>query len=72
MSANELKTYSQARHYVTRLGFAQDMVGNKTVDLLECPTSEMIADALTKPLTYDEFRKYRDVMVHDVSKLPRS
>ena len=48
------------------------MVGNKTVDLLECPTSEMIADALTKPLTYDEFRKYRDVMVHDVSKLPRS
>jgi transposase InsO family protein len=72
MSANELKTYSRARHYVTRLGFAQDMVGNKTVDLLECPTSEMIADALTKPLTYDEFRKYRDVMVHDVSKLPRS
>ena len=33
---------------------------------LECPTSEMIADALTKPLTYDEFRKYRDVMVQDV------
>ena len=66
MSANELKTYSRARHYVTRLGFAQDMVGSKTVDLLECPTSEMIADALTKPLTYDEFRKYRDVMVQDV------
>ena len=39
-------------------------VGSKTVDLLECPTSEMIADALTKPLTYDEFRKYRDVMVY--------
>ena len=58
--------YSRARHYVTRLGFAQDMVGSKTVDLLECPTSEMIADALTKPLTYDEFRKYRDVMVQDV------
>ena len=66
MSATVLKTYSRARHYTTRVGFCQDSVGNGVVELIACPTAEMIADALTKSLTFDTFIKFRDVMVRDV------
>ena len=39
-----------------------------TAKFVQTDTSDMIADALTKPLVYDIFAKFRDVMVKDVRK----
>ena len=37
-----------------------------TAKFVQTDTSDMIADALTKPLVYDIFKKFRDIMVKDV------
>ena len=33
-----------------------------TVDFVYCPTSEMVADLLTKPIPYGQFEKLRALM----------
>ena len=66
MAENDLKIFNKARHYLVRLGFLQDKVTDGTAKFVQTDTSEMIADALTKPLVYDIFKKFRDIMVKDV------
>ena len=66
MSEERLKSYNRARHYVTRLGFLQDNHGT-TYLFVPTDTSDMIADALTKPLCAETFVKFRDVLVRDVN-----
>lgn len=66
MGISYLKNYSNARHYVTRLNFLQERVYDQTVQLIPTPTKEQIADVLTKSLSYEDFRRFRDVLVHDV------
>lgn len=66
MGMNYLKNYSNARHYVTRLNFLQERVHDQTVQLIPTPTKEQIADVLTKSLSFEDFRRFRDVLVHDV------
>ena len=68
MAENDLKVFNKARHYLVRLGFLQDKVTDGTAKFVQTDTSDMIADALTKPLVYDIFAKFRDVMVKDVRK----
>ena len=66
MAENDLKIFNKARHYLVRLGFLQDKVTDGTARFVQTDTSEMIADALTKPLVYDIYKKFRDIMVKDV------
>ena len=66
MAEERLKSYNRARHYVTRIGFLQDNHG-ETFCFIPTDTTDMIADALTKPLCAEIFVKFRDVMVHDVT-----
>ena len=68
MAENDLKVFNKARHSLVRLGFLQDKVTDGTAKFVQTDTSDMIADALTKPLVYDIFAKFRDVMVKDVRK----
>ena len=69
MGEQKLKYFRKARHYITRLGFLQDMIGNETVKFIQTDTENMVADALTKPLTIQAFGKFRDIMVQNVRKL---
>ena len=68
MTAQQLKSFNRARHYTTRLGFLQDQHGD-TFTFVPCDTENMIADAFTKSLPADSFIKFRDTMVHDITKL---
>lgn len=40
----------RTKHIDTRFNFIRDLVSNKVIQVVYCPTESMIADALTKPL----------------------
>ena len=68
MTTQSLKSFNRARHYTTRLGFLQDNHGD-TFKFIPCDTKDMIADLFTKSLPADSFVKFRDMVVHDVTRL---
>ena len=68
MTTQSLKSFNRARHYTTRLGFLQDNHGD-TFEFIPCDTTDMIADMFTKSLPADSFVKFRDMVVHDVTRL---
>ena len=69
MGLNHLKTYSKARHYVTRLQYIQERIHDGTVKMIPTPTEEQIADCLTKPLGVAKFQQFRDILVHDLKQI---
>ena len=66
MGMQRLKKFNKARHYVQRVNFLQERVADGTALLIQTPTEEEIADALTKPLSLPTFSKFRDILVTDV------
>jgi hypothetical protein len=68
----------QSRHIDIRYFFMKDRVKIDGITVQHCPTEEMLADFLTKPLQGSLFRKFRDVLMgykhvsslkeHDLSK----
>ena len=72
MTETQLKFFSKARHYTTRLGALGDAVANGTMKWVATDTKEMIADAFTKPLTTSIFEKFRNTLVHDVKEYESS
>ena len=71
MAENDLKIFNKARHYLVRLGFLQDKVTDGTAKFVQTDTSDMIADALTKPLERAKFEKFRNLMVMDKDEFAR-
>ena len=66
MGMQRLKKFNKARHYVQRVNFLQERVADGTALLIQTPTEEEIADALTKPLSFPTFSKFRDILVTNV------
>jgi hypothetical protein len=63
----------QSRHINIRY-FLKDWVKMENINVRHCPTEEMLADFLTKPLQGNLFRKFRDVLLgyHHVSSLQQN
>jgi hypothetical protein len=53
---------SRLRHVHIRHFFIKDRVATGDVVINYCPTSDMIADVLTKPLSRVLFEKFREMM----------
>jgi hypothetical protein len=53
----------QSRHIDIRYFFMKDRVKEDNITIRHCPTEEMLADFLTKPLQGNLFRKFRDVLM---------
>ena len=53
----------QSRHINIRYFFIKDRVKSEGIDIIHCPTEEMLADFFTKPLQGALFRKFRDVLL---------
>ena len=51
--------HGRAKHIGIKYYFIQEQVEKGTVKLQYCPTEEMIADMLTKGLSWDQFLKLR-------------
>jgi hypothetical protein len=52
----------KSKHIETKYCFVKDLVRNKKIKLLYCPTESMIADIMTKPLHSTKIMKFRDLM----------
>ena len=51
--------HGRTKHIDIRYHYIREAVQEGTVVLCFCPTSEMIADVLTKPLSRGQFEKFR-------------
>ncbi len=51
------------RHINIRYFFITDRVNMKEVQIKWCPTKEMVADFMTKPLQGSHFRRLRDIIM---------
>ena len=52
------------RHISIRYFFVTDRIKNGEVSVSHCPTDEMVADFLTKPLHGAIFRRFRDLIMN--------
>jgi hypothetical protein len=57
------KTPARTKHVAVRIGFLRDLFEAKVINIKPCPTAEMIADPLTKPLGPIEFKTKIATMV---------
>ena len=56
------KHHNRTKHIDTSFHFTRERVVSKEVSVQYCPTSEMIADAMTKALPRNSFQKLRNYM----------
>jgi hypothetical protein len=65
----------RTRHINIRYYFITDRVNMKEIEIEWCPTKEMVADFMTKPLQGSHFRRLRDLIMGmtkvEKSKNPR-
>ena len=53
----------RSRHINIRFFFIKDRVASGEINLIYCPTEDMIADYFTKPLQGAVFRRFRDIVM---------
>jgi hypothetical protein len=52
----------RSKHIATRYHFIKENILKEVVKCIYCPTAEMIADALTKPLQSIKIKKFSSMM----------
>lgn len=53
------KLSNRTKHIDTKYHFVKDYVDKKIIECVYCPTEEMLADMLTKPLSISKLEKFR-------------
>ena len=51
--ANDPMFHTRTKHIAIKSHFVREQLKNKKIAIEHCPTHEMIADALTKPLSFE-------------------
>jgi len=59
-----VSTGKRTRHFDIKLFYVTDLVGRDEVSIKYCPTDDMIADYMTKPLTGKKFKRFRDLILN--------
>lgn len=52
----------RSKHIGTRYNYIKDIIQKNLIEIKYCPTEEMVADILTKPLSVVKFQKFRSEM----------
>ncbi|GLC47151.1 hypothetical protein PLESTB_000600200 [Pleodorina starrii] len=52
----------RSKHIAVRYHSVREFVASGAITMIDCRTSEMVADCLTKPLPFESFRKHREAM----------
>jgi hypothetical protein len=58
--------HSRAKHLAVREHFIRECISSKQINLKWCPTADMVADLLTKPVTAPVFKRLAASLVCDV------
>jgi hypothetical protein len=54
----------RTRHFDIKIFYVTDLVSRNEVQVLHCPTDEMIGDYMTKPLVGSKFKRFRDLIMN--------
>ena len=54
----------RTRHFDIKLFYVTDLIDRDEVDIEYCPTEDMVADYLTKPLQGSQFYRFRDLIMN--------
>jgi hypothetical protein len=54
------KISRRSKHIEIRYHYTRDKIGDQTIQLVYCPTDQMVADAFTKALSPEPFVRHRD------------
>ena len=54
----------RTRHFDIKIFYVSDLVSRDEVEVKYCPTDEMIADYMTKPLVGSKFKRFRDLIMN--------
>lgn len=61
----------RTRHFDIKLFYVTDLVTQKELDIKYCPTQDMLADYITKPLTGSQFVRQRESIMNFNDELSR-
>uniref|UniRef100_A0A1X7TJD0 Copia protein n=1 Tax=Amphimedon queenslandica TaxID=400682 RepID=A0A1X7TJD0_AMPQE len=53
--------HSRSKHIGIKYHYARQQVKEGNIEIVYCPTEEMVADMLTKGLSQDKFVKFREM-----------
>ena len=59
MNNGKLSSGKQTRHFDIRLFHVTDLIGRKECTVKCCPTEEMVADFMSKPVVGAKYKKFR-------------
>ena len=60
---NGKRTPARTRHLTRRISYIRDLIETNLIQVIQCSTTDMIADPLTKPIgPIDLRRKTRDIL----------
>ena len=62
MLARNPVSHSRTKHIEIKYHYVRETIRDGYISLEYCPTEEMIADLLTKPLTRERFTRLREAM----------
>jgi len=62
------QSHTKMKHIDIRYHYVREKALDETIDIQYCPTNDMVADILTKVLTFNKFSKLRELSgVKDLS-----
>ena len=56
------KHHNRVKHIDISFHFVRERVASEDIEVIYCPTDEMVADAMTKALPKEKFLKFREIM----------
>ena len=59
----KLSSSQRTRHINIRYFFIKDRITSKEIEVMYCPTDNMLADYHTKPLQGAKFKQFRDMLL---------
>ena len=60
----KLSAGKRTRHFDIKLFYISDLISRDEVEVRYCPTNDMIADYMTKPLVGTKLKRFRDLIMN--------
>ena len=58
----------RTRHFDIKYFYVTDLIARQEVEVIYCPTDDMLADYMTKPTTGSKFHSFRDLIMNLTGK----